>query len=257
MGRLGPKFTAEEARAAVAASRSYSEALRRLGLMGAGGNWRTLRKYVHVWGISTDHFDPAAASREALRRPPVPLDAILVEHSTYHRGHLKDRLYQAGAKQRACELCGQTEIWHGRRMSLILDHINGVGDDHRLENLRIVCPNCAATLDTHCGRQNRLPTQELRCPTCGRGFSARYRGQRYCSRPCGSRHDRRGIPKPNARKVVRPPYAQLIREVHALGYVGVGRRYGVSDNAVRKWLRQYAHVPAASPTTSRGSTIPP
>ena len=38
-------------------------------------------------------------------------------------------------------------------MALILDHINGIGNDHRLENLRIVCPNCAGTLDTHCGRK--------------------------------------------------------------------------------------------------------
>jgi hypothetical protein len=40
-------------------------------------------------------------------------------------------------------------------MGLILDHINGLRDDHRFENLQIVCPNCAATLDTHCGRKNR------------------------------------------------------------------------------------------------------
>ena len=49
---------------------------------------------------------------------------------------------------RRCELCGQTESWRGRTMALILDHVNGVPTDNRLENLRIVCPNCAATLDT-------------------------------------------------------------------------------------------------------------
>lgn len=76
---------------------------------------------------------------------------VLCEHSTCNRLHLKRRLYKEGLKQRRCELCGQNEVWRGRAMALILDHVNGVHDDNRLQNLRIVCPNCNATLDTHCG----------------------------------------------------------------------------------------------------------
>ena len=60
-------------------------------------------------------------------------------------------------------------------MALILDHINGVADDNRLENLQIVCPNCAATLDTHCGRANRRPLEEYPCERCGTAFRPRYR----------------------------------------------------------------------------------
>ncbi len=41
------------------------------------------------------------------------------------------------------------------------------------------------------------------------------------------------------RQVERPPYEQLRAEVEALGWSGVGRKYGVSDNAVRKWMRAY------------------
>jgi len=59
-------------------------------------------------------------------------------------------LYQEKLKNKVCELCGQDENWNGKKMSLILDHINGINNDNRLENLRIVCPNCNATLDTHC-----------------------------------------------------------------------------------------------------------
>jgi hypothetical protein len=48
-----------------------------------------------------------------------------------------------------------------------------------------------------------------------------------------------GIPKPEARKVERPPYDQLLREIEETSYLAVGRKYGVSDNAVRKWVRFY------------------
>jgi transposase-like protein len=50
---------------------------------------------------------------------------------------------------------------------------------------------------------------------------------------------RRGYAVPGARKVERPPHQTLLREVEELGYLAVGRRYGVSDNAIRKWVRQY------------------
>ena len=84
------------------------------------------------------------------KRRRIALEEILVERSTSVSQKLKARLYEAGLKQRACERCGQDEVWGGRRIGLILDHMNGVRDDNRLENLQIVCPNCAAALETHC-----------------------------------------------------------------------------------------------------------
>ena len=245
-GRARTRYTDAELRQAVAASRSWAETLRRLGYCPTGGNWQTLKKRVAGLAISTEHFDPHAAARERGRNRRIPLDRILVVGSTYSRSCLKRRLYESGLKRRRCELCGQSELWRGRKIGLILDHINGVRDDNRLENLRIVCPNCAAALDTHCGRKNRIAVEPRECLRCAARFTARYPRQRYCSRYCGSRWDRRGVERPGARKAERPAHDVLLREVKELGYRATGRKHSVSDNAVRKWLREYERERARS-----------
>lgn len=248
-------FTRSQAEQAVAESRSYSEALRRLRLRAAGGNHRTLRKYVELWEIPTDHFDPNWALRRRNGDRRKGLDEILVRNSTYSRGHLKERLFDEGIKKRECELCGQEETWRGERMALILDHVNGVADDNRLENLRIACPNCAATFNTHCGRANKRPPVERSCARCGEHFRVRYASHRYCSQSCGTRASRpsRGIPQPGRRKVDRPSLEQLRTDLERMSVCAVGRKYGVSDNAVRKWLVWYERERQRSADCGSGS----
>ena len=232
MPKQGPRYSEAQARAAVAAARSHFDAMVRLGVRPAGGNHATLKKYLTLWGISTDHFDWGGARPP--KREALPLEEVLVEGSNYERKRLKRRLVEAGLKELRCEMCGQDEMWRGLRMGLVLDHVNGVWNDNRLENLRFLCPNCNATLDTHCGRKNRRTVDERACGYCGESFLPKYAKQRFCSRPCGVRHN-----APALHRVERPPYEQLLAEIAATSYSAVGRKYGVSDNAIRKWVRAY------------------
>lgn len=49
------------------------------------------------------------------------------------------------------------------------------------------------------------------------------------------------MPVPDRRKVERPSYEQLMADVASMSFLAIGRKYGVSDNAVRKWIRWYVY----------------
>lgn len=226
-----PRFTKEELKEAVKISFSYAEILRNLGMCETGNNYLTLKKYLELWKINIEHFSTASErARKYLNKPPKPLEMILITNSSYNRTNLKKRLYEEGLKKPICEMCGQNEFWYGKQISLILDHENGIRNDNRLENLRILCPNCNATLETHCGRQAKN-----KCSGCSKLKPPK---RKYCSQEC---YLKNGIIRlrPDSRKVKRPSYKVLIEELKKTSFLAVGRKYGVSDNAVRKWLKTY------------------
>lgn len=81
-----------------------------------------------------------------------PLEEVMVENSSYSRGKLRKRLIDNNILEYKCQICGIDDQWNGKSMPLILDHINGKNDDHRLENLRFVCSNCDSQLPTYKSR---------------------------------------------------------------------------------------------------------
>lgn len=124
---MAVRYSEREARAAVADSHCWTEALRKLGMCPTGGGATTLKKWVARWNISTSHFNPYAGRGSLGIARRVPLEEILIEGSSFSRGHLKKRLYESGLKAPICELCGQGEVWRERTMALILDVPSSAG----------------------------------------------------------------------------------------------------------------------------------
>lgn len=87
----------------------------------------------------------------------IAIEEILVENSTYQTGHLKRLLLKNALLINECALCGLGEEWEEKPITLVLDHINGINNDHRLSNLRILCPNCHSQTSSFAGRNIKWP----------------------------------------------------------------------------------------------------
>jgi hypothetical protein len=213
------KYLKENFEPIIMNSKNLTEVLIKFNLGIKGNNRKTLQKYIKLYNINISHFETSNDRYERTikyylqNKHKISLDKILVVNSTYSSTNdLKNRLYKERLKERKCEKCEQDENWNGEHISLILDHINGINNDNRFENLRIVCPNCNATLLTHC--RGKM------------GLIKKIKSEKYKITL-------------NRRKVERPLYKQLLNEIKNLGYCKTGRKYGVSDNAIRKWIKSY------------------
>ena len=142
---------------AVTGSTSLRQVLVKLGLRDAGGNYLQIKKYIKELNLDTKHFKGHAWNKglTGIGKPIVPLDQILVRGRYFQTFALKRRLFVAGLKSKQCEQCGWAEKTVEGYLPLELDHINGDRYDNRLENLRVLCPNCHSLTPTHRGRSGK------------------------------------------------------------------------------------------------------
>jgi hypothetical protein len=263
------KFSKEDYENAAKVSLSYAGMCRYLGLSPKGGNYATLKNKIKEFNIDISHFTGQGWNIGLVFRPfkEYTLEEILQKDFPYSTLRLKQRLLESGLKEYKCEGCKNIE-WNGKPIPLELHHINGDRNDNRIENLQILCPNCHAQTKHYRGknqtryekeefksdleqrelyeqererkriereekyknikRRDRSPKPPRYCKYCGKELTNRQ--LYYCSEECA--HN--AVSK-------RPPVLELIDKLKEFNNnkSAVSRYYGVSEQAVRKWLKLY------------------
>lgn len=150
-------YSEENITLVVIESKSLKECLERMGLKPAGGNYSVIKKYIEKYVINTDHFETIKEKNDRIGFRPIKkaLIDILVENSTFSRSELKNKLIKEKILDYECVECGNNGEWNGKPLSLQLDHINGVNNDNRIENLRFLCPNCHTQTETYAGKNKK------------------------------------------------------------------------------------------------------
>lgn len=242
-------YTEEEFVKAWNESTSIASVARALDLTIYGSTYTTLKNTARILGLDNSHHTGKGWNTgKFCPKPRRPIESYLVENSTSSGSFLKSRIIKEGLLEEKCyapECPNPTTTVNGftgevTKTPLTLDHINGINNDNRLENLRMLCPNCDRFTKTFC-RGNKRTNKPMK-PTiasikriceCGGPKAAR-------SARCRDCHHKFLLSAPRGfvkTKADWPDDNELVEMVRKSSLSAVGRSLGVSDNAVKKRLK--------------------
>lgn len=153
------KLTEQEFVDLVKSSLNTSEVLFKLGYTTAGNSWgySQIKQRMKELNLTGQDFRRKSILTELNEQNIVKDEDLFCENSKHPRNILRNRIIKNNLIPYKCAICGITE-WLGKNLSLELDHINGVNNDNRLENLRFLCPNCHSQTVTY-GSKNKKITE--------------------------------------------------------------------------------------------------
>ena len=212
-------------------SNSINKILKCFNIRSVATNYKILRKRLDEENISYIHIPRGLDCNKgkSLKRKLIPIEEVLVQNSSYSRGKLKQRLLEEGLLENKCSICGQIPIWNNIRLIMIIDHINGVFDDNRIENLRMLCPNCNTQQSTFGGSNTKKAkflkeNPELRgkdlC-SCG---EFKYQYAKTC-RKCLTKLQRRfEVSKEDLQSMISKMPMTKIAEIYGVSSIAIKKR---------------------------------
>jgi Zn finger protein HypA/HybF involved in hydrogenase expression len=197
---------------AVMSSTSIRQTLIKLNISPKGGNYRSINNYIKKLNLDTSHFLGQAHNKGKNFGPKRPISDYLSNEHFITSHKLRLRLIAEGYFEHKCQKCNNTK-WENELVPLELHHVDGNHKNNNLSNIQLLCPNCHSLTNNF---RNKKPKKDKI-----------------------NRKNYNINSKTHLRKTYRPEYEILIQEVQQYGYCATGRKYNVSDNAIRKWIKHY------------------
>lgn len=206
-------------------SRSVKEALNYFGLQNKGGNFKTIKQRISELKIDISHFlnnvDASNLTRTLSKEEFQK--TWLIENSSKNRYHLKTYLTKFGLLDYRCNKCNNSGTWMNESITLQLEHINGISNDNRLENLCFLCPNCHSQTSSYAGRNNK----NISLCDCKR---PKNKSSKICSE-CNRKSDIHY-------KIKWPDAEYFASELWKFPTTKIAKELGVSDKAVEKHIKK-------------------
>lgn len=150
------RYTDDDAIKAIKECSSFMKVFQKLGLSATtGGNYATIRNIIAKYKLDISHFSGQGWAKGKENSNAVPLKEMLVKNSKYPTSRFKKRLIRSGLIELNCNICKRTNEWMEKLLVLQLDHKNGDKYDKRIENLRLLCPNCHSQTENYCGKKKK------------------------------------------------------------------------------------------------------
>ena len=188
------------------------------GLENKGNNFKTCKDRIRYLKLDISHYLNKWQSSSSTNTISYE-DGLsrLIEKSPWKRQAIKQFLIKHKLKEYKCQKCQNIGIWEGNKLSLQLEHINGISNDNRLDNLTFLCPNCHSQTATYAGKKLKQNTVIQLSDKSKIVISAFKR-----------------------RKYLRPPKEELEENLKTQPIYKIAEKYHVkSDNTIRKWLKFY------------------
>lgn len=136
-------------------STCIKEVLFKLGYTTNGNSWgySRVKDRMNILHLTSRDFKGRQPFLDTNEDRKIDKEKLFSINSKHNRNVVRKTIIRENLLEYKCKICGISE-WNGKKLSLELDHINGVNNDNRLENLRFLCPNCHSQTSTY-GSKNK------------------------------------------------------------------------------------------------------